>query len=264
MNILHDGSPAASEVSQSLAIHLGGEGSLALSPSLIPAEVEGLPSSGHCVFVVHASADGSIERVLRKLSKSLKAAPPDALKAEFMCLLLGGARCSNSAQSTRDDVYRSGRKLVSLLSAAGAVKAAVLGKGGEELDVELDDVEAAVVKWSDAIKAWVGDNNNINNNDDDGVFPLPPPQPSPPVDPVTGLPSSFDYVIIGSSLSLYVLSASLAYAGRTVLHLVSKPYYTVSSLSEFEVRGAKDERGWEERSEEVQQIIIFTEHCPMS
>jgi hypothetical protein len=67
---------------------------------------------------------------------------------------LGKAKCSNSAMSTKDTVYASGRLLRTLLgSVAGASVCEPPSAGFFELDVELDDVEAAVDRWAEFLLA---------------------------------------------------------------------------------------------------------------
>jgi hypothetical protein len=57
--------------------------------------------------------------------KELGEAPALAEVQECTLLLLGGARCSNSAMSTKDTVYKSGRRLAQIFRAAGCAERAL-------------------------------------------------------------------------------------------------------------------------------------------
>ncbi len=150
--ILHDGSLPATEISSQLASNNLLKDSCK-PPELLPTDLYSLPSSGYIIVLVAASADGTAERCTRSLARTLKDAPQGALDAvNFVLILLGGARCTNSAQSTKDEVYRSGRKLGSLLSACGAERVNV---DNSELDIELEDIEKAVAVWAGAIHTWL-------------------------------------------------------------------------------------------------------------
>ena len=82
--------------------------------------------SGSClnVFIISCSADGSVDRVVRKLVRNMKSSTisgeTDDLSCEelpiisskrFVALaLLGHARCENSAQQMKDTIFNTGRK----------------------------------------------------------------------------------------------------------------------------------------------------------
>ena len=71
------------------------------------------------VLVIQSSADGSIASIVRKLAKALKEkeATEDNRclnSLDVAVLLLGGARCLNSASATASEVYATGRKISKL------------------------------------------------------------------------------------------------------------------------------------------------------
>lgn len=93
------------------------------------------------IMLLQSNADGSCEASsARKFSKALSSDPAMVKDTEgVILLLLGGARCHNSASQTKDEVYRQGRKVMKALSNAGAT---VFQK--QELHYELEDIDAAV------------------------------------------------------------------------------------------------------------------------
>mmetsp|Transcript_3992 Transcript_3992/g.11350 ORF Transcript_3992/g.11350 Transcript_3992/m.11350 type:complete len:212 (-) Transcript_3992:2552-3187(-) len=74
----------------------------------------------HCIFIISCSADGSVDRIVRKLIRSLKnnnnddnaVSASQASKSipKVAIALLGHARCENSANQMRDTIFGNGRK----------------------------------------------------------------------------------------------------------------------------------------------------------
>ena len=138
----HDGETASVELATMLAARVS---QAQLCADALPDKVGGLApaptaeASRLLVAVVTCEADGSVGRNVRKLVRELKARArqqrchnPGAAElvategselSGLRCavIALGRAKCSNSAASTKDTVYASGRLLRQLLeSAAGA------------------------------------------------------------------------------------------------------------------------------------------------
>jgi hypothetical protein len=69
-----------------------------------------------CIFLVSCSADGSVDRIVRKLVRSMKDSEttgeenPKRQKHYCAIALLGHARCENSAQQMKDTIFSDGRK----------------------------------------------------------------------------------------------------------------------------------------------------------
>ena len=69
-----------------------------------------------CLFLVSCSADGSVDRIVRKLVRSMKdnettaEENPKRQKRYCAIALLGHARCENSAQQMKDTIFSNGRK----------------------------------------------------------------------------------------------------------------------------------------------------------
>ena len=151
VKVCHDGSAAATEIGAQLG-QLLGQPTLVELPQDVPG-VAGLLGASSSVVLLHCEADGSVSRGVRKLLRALKALAggQELVGLSFTLLLLGGAKCENSAMSTGDLVYRSGRQLGKLLAEAGATRVVPAGLEMAELDVELADVEAALANWSAAL-----------------------------------------------------------------------------------------------------------------
>lgn len=108
--------------------------------SLIPSQIsinrldidsigtmEAASCNGPCfnIIIISCSADGSVDRVVRKLVRKMKSSEiigssdatdkneeiPTIPARNFVALaLLGHARCENSAQQMKDTIYNTGRK----------------------------------------------------------------------------------------------------------------------------------------------------------
>jgi hypothetical protein len=69
-----------------------------------------------CIFLVSCSADGSVDRIVRKLVRSMKDSETpgeeNRKRQNHYCAiaLLGHARCENSAQQMKDTIFSNGRK----------------------------------------------------------------------------------------------------------------------------------------------------------
>jgi len=82
--------------------------------------------SGPClnIFIISCSADGSVDRVVRKLVRTMKSSTRSGETDDSSCqelpiissrcfvalALLGHARCENSAQQMKDTIFTAGRK----------------------------------------------------------------------------------------------------------------------------------------------------------
>ena len=71
---------------------------------------------GH-IFIISCSADGSVDRLVRKLIRSLKSnntcsagSSTDTCRPKVAIALLGHARCENSANQMKDTIFSHGRK----------------------------------------------------------------------------------------------------------------------------------------------------------
>jgi hypothetical protein len=68
------------------------------------------------IFLISCSADGSVDRIVRKLVRSMKDSEttgednPQKQKRYCAIALLGHARCENSAQQMKDTIFTNGRK----------------------------------------------------------------------------------------------------------------------------------------------------------
>eukprot|EP00527_Entomoneis_sp_CCMP2396_P008265 CAMPEP_0198142904 /NCGR_PEP_ID=MMETSP1443-20131203/5578_1 /TAXON_ID=186043 /ORGANISM="Entomoneis sp., Strain CCMP2396" /LENGTH=188 /DNA_ID=CAMNT_0043806027 /DNA_START=54 /DNA_END=620 /DNA_ORIENTATION=- len=86
-------------------------GSMISSNDDIEAEEDQL-----CIFLVSCSADGSVDRTVRKLVRSMKdsetTGEDNRKRQNHYCAiaLLGHARCENSAQQMKDTIFFNGRK----------------------------------------------------------------------------------------------------------------------------------------------------------
>ena len=151
--VAHDGSQAGAEVGELLLAALGeAAGCAVVELPENPSELKQLLSP-RAVLLVSSEPDGTVTRSVRKLLRGLRADAPQLDGLHCLCLLLGGARCRSSAVSTKDEVYRSGRKLGHAMGLQGARVAKPPSPGFFELDVELEDIQLAVSRWATAATA---------------------------------------------------------------------------------------------------------------
>lgn len=100
-----------------------------------------------CILILSCSADGSVDRVVRKLTRSLKSSGPASHKdgpatangrpTRFGVALLGHARCETSAAQMEDTVFGTGRKFHAALRSRSAFSGDRL-----EIQAELEGPEA--------------------------------------------------------------------------------------------------------------------------
>lgn len=98
------------------------------------------------IICLGCAADGSMTSEYRKFLRSLRNASSEEKKVDknrqFGVILLGGARCMNSAAATRSVVFGSGRKLTPALVTSGAT---IMLLPCYELNAELDDLEESAI-----------------------------------------------------------------------------------------------------------------------
>ena len=151
MQIIVDGSEVASEIGSKIQ-----RGLLACHESET-SRIEKLESvSGlekKVIMLLQSNADGSCEvSSARKFMKVLSSDPTIVGDSRVIILLMGGARCYNSASQTKDEVYRQGRKVIRALSNAGATVFEKL-----ELHYELENIDAAVNQILDSYSKMVNE-----------------------------------------------------------------------------------------------------------
>ncbi|KAJ1460817.1 hypothetical protein M885DRAFT_558970 [Pelagophyceae sp. CCMP2097] len=166
LTVHHDGLQPSVEIGTLLCARLNTHRAALLSdaPLLdsVAALQTALAATQTAVLLVTSEADGTVCRNVRKVVRELRgrgdapgapgAGADEAGLAGVRCvvILLGQARCANSAASTKSTVFGSGRLLQQLLaSKCGAQVPTPPSNGFFEADVELEDVEAAVAKWAD-------------------------------------------------------------------------------------------------------------------
>jgi hypothetical protein len=148
MKIYHDSHEASVQVSGLLATDMNNCTSAETLPIMEDVSELAVATEGKHIFILQSEADGTVDRAVRRLIKSLGNVPEDALHFEFGLLLLGGAVCQNSANSMAGEIYRSGRKLSGLLQKAGAKLLAPV----MELNYELDDIVTKVAEFAGNVK----------------------------------------------------------------------------------------------------------------
>ena len=101
------------------------------------------------IFIISCAADGSVDRIVRKLIRSLKNSTSGGISTQrpkVAIALLGHARCENSANQMKDTIFGSGRKFCravkSLLEVDGD-KNANDSFSTLEVQVELEGPDAA-------------------------------------------------------------------------------------------------------------------------
>ena len=103
------------------------------------------------IFIISCSADGSADRIVRKLIRSLKNGTSSGVTSASQRLkvaiaLLGHAQCENSANQMKDTIFGNGRKFCKavkgLLEAVGDANANDLFSS-LEVQVELEGPDAA-------------------------------------------------------------------------------------------------------------------------
>jgi rhodanese-related sulfurtransferase len=119
----------------------------------------------------------------------------------------------NSAVSTRDVVYRSGRRLAQLLAKAGATVVAAPSEGYFELDVELADVELALDNWAAVLNA-----------------PRPAPEPEPEPEPDAHPQAESPVSLVSAPLQLTVKNGSATHARGSGLPALQLPGAAIESV----------------------------------
>ena len=103
------------------------------------------------IFIISCSADGSVDRIVRKLIRSLKNGTSSGVTSASQRLkvaiaLLGHAQCENSANQMKDTIFGNGRKFCkavkALMEAVGDTNANDLFSS-LEVQVELEGPDAA-------------------------------------------------------------------------------------------------------------------------
>jgi hypothetical protein len=123
-------------------------------------------TSPSCTFIiVSCSADGSVNRIVRKILRNLKnqkqtedEVPPSSstpqINGNIAIALLGHARCDNSANQMKDTIFNHGRKFHKCLEVANSSRLNV--KDRLEVQVELEGPDA-----SGGFDEWVNSNDTI-------------------------------------------------------------------------------------------------------
>ena len=103
--------------------------------SLESVNVLTCPDCTQCIFIISCSADGSVDRIVRKIVRNLRNSTDDNAASEnkpkVAIALLGHARCENSANQMKDTIFGNGRKF--LKAVVGLLKAAAPENSKDEL-----------------------------------------------------------------------------------------------------------------------------------
>ena len=105
--------------------------------SLESVNVLTCPDCTQCIFIISCSADGSVDRIVRKIVRNLRNSTDDNAASEnkpkVAIALLGHARCENSANQMKDTIFGNGRKF--LKAVVGLLKAAAPENSKDELSL---------------------------------------------------------------------------------------------------------------------------------
>ena len=103
--------------------------------SLESVNVLTCPDCTQCIFIISCSADGSVDRIVRKIVRNLRNSTDDNAASEnkpkVAIALLGHARCENSANQKKDTIFGNGRKF--LKAVVGLLNAAACDNSKDEL-----------------------------------------------------------------------------------------------------------------------------------
>ena len=103
--------------------------------SLESVNVLTCPDCTQCIFIISCSADGSVDRTVRKIVRNLRNSTDDNAASEnkpkVAIALLGHARCENSANQMKDTIFGNGRKFLNAV--VGLLKAAASDNSKDEL-----------------------------------------------------------------------------------------------------------------------------------
>lgn len=124
-------------------------------PSVSPSD-----ASPKCTFVIiSCSADGSVNRIVRKILRNLKNVKSskkngESSKAhEYIAIaLLGHARCDNSGKQMKDTIFNHGRKFHQCIEAATrtSVNTNVVEKIEVQVELEGPDQPGGFDEWAKA------------------------------------------------------------------------------------------------------------------
>ena len=113
--------------------------------SLESVNVLTCPDCTQCIFIISCSADGSVDRIVRKIVRNLRNSTDDNAASEnkpkVAIALLGHARCENSANQMKDTIFGNGRKF--LKAVVGLLKAAASDNSKDELN-SVENLEVQV------------------------------------------------------------------------------------------------------------------------
>jgi hypothetical protein len=107
------------------------------------------------IFLISCSADGSVDRIVKKLVRSMKDSEttgeenPKRQKHYCAIALLGHARCENSAQQMKDTIFSNGRKFQQAV-----VRKSL--KEGVNMDARKLEVQAEL-EGPGAFDEWIGE-----------------------------------------------------------------------------------------------------------
>ena len=103
------------------------------------------PDCTQCIFIISCSADGSVDRIVRKIVRNLRNSTDDNAASEnkpkVAIALLGHARCENSANQMKDTIFGNGRKFLNAV--VGLLKAAASDNSKDELS-SVENLEVQV------------------------------------------------------------------------------------------------------------------------
>ena len=113
--------------------------------SLESVNVLTCPDCTQCIFIISCSADGSVDRIVRKIVRNLRNSTDGNAASEnkpkVAIALLGHARCENSANQMKDTIFGNGRKFLNAV--VGLLKAAASNNSKDELS-SVENLEVQV------------------------------------------------------------------------------------------------------------------------
>ena len=168
---LHNGTlPAAREYSARAAAVLEGNSEIEeITVGELPLDVEDLglanDTTGNSneevrpayLFVISCAADGSNNRSARKFARSLPGTKEGVgICKRFMAavVLLGHARCDNSAKQMGETIYGGGRRFEKSLEKEGSPFSTV-GIDRCETQVELEGPETKLDEWLESFQSYL-------------------------------------------------------------------------------------------------------------
>jgi hypothetical protein len=122
-----------------------------------------------CIFIISCSADGSVDRIVRNLVRSMKNSETtgekktattnsedekDPKKQKLYCAiaLLGHARCENSAQQMKDTIFSNGRKFYQAIMRKSLKEGVSANARKLEIQAELEGPDTPF-----GFDEWIGD-----------------------------------------------------------------------------------------------------------